>query len=90
MTATTPENLFKHRWNTEKDGNLLGVVDVLTGLAERAITTLMMLSCQFQGTVYQLNDELTAGVIYTALAEIEDIRATVIDCHNSTKKADAA
>ena len=89
MTTQSTNNPFKHRWDTEEDADLGGTVDALIRMADRAIATLTMLTCQYDGESSKLNDKLTGNVVFAALHEVEDIRATVKAFYDSSKKAGA-
>lgn len=84
MQAATP-NIFKHRLDINELGDDLALTDTLLRMTERLSGVLFMLSFHFDGED-RANDKIIGAAINAAIAECEDIEATVKAHHDAKRE----
>ena len=73
--------MFKHRFNPENAHDFRDVIDAVNLMIGRAKSTLNMFVSYIEGDCEDLNKHDISGVIYSVLAELDDVNA-VLNAHH--------
>ena len=73
--------MFKHRFNPENAHDFDNVIDAVNLMTGRAKSTLNMFVSYIEGDCEDLHKHDVSGVIYSVLAELDDVNA-VLNAHH--------